>query len=831
MKTPQIRSPLAPSRTAAAVVGLLSVLPLLPGQAVAPAAETDPDVLRLQALVVTATARPGMSKLKSSVSLSSIDTETLDTAVPRSTAEVFRSLPGIRSEATSGDGNANLTVRGAPLSAGGSRYLQLQEDGLPLLQFGDIAFGTADSFLRPDFTVDTIEAVRGGSASTFASNSPGGVINLISKTGANAGGSAAFTQGLDFESSRLDFNYGSPVSSSVRLNVGGFYRTGEGPREAGYNANNGGQFKANLTKEFGNGYVRLFFKHLDDRTITYLPIPVRVTGSNGSPNFASVPGFDRKFATLNTPYLQTDLSLDGAGNRRVSDIDDGIHAVSTSLGAEINLDLGDGWTLIDRVRVAKNDGQFIAPFPAEVASASSLATSIGGPGATLRYANGPLANQAITAPDQLNGNGLLTRVHLFNTSLNNFDLFAHDLRLNKSLDLESGFKIDATAGYYKSRQSVDMDWTWNTYLQELKGDSALIDVYNAAGRKVTEQGLVAYGVPFWGNLHRSYDVDYDTDAPFASVAAEWGSWNFDASVRFDRNRAQGNYAGNTQVANYDMNQDGTISVPEQSVSAVNNAAPSPVNYRVNFTSYSLGANYAFNPQLAGFVRYSQGASASADRILFGSSVRPDGSVAGDEASYNELRQFEGGVKYQTTQLIPGSLGLFATFFHAETTESNYELTSRRFTNRVYLANGLELEGVYVYHQFTLRAGVTFTDAEIDQAETASLVGKTPRRQADWVYQFSPSYRWRQWTVGGSVIGTTKAYAQDNNDLVFPAYAYVNTFVAYALTRDLTLSVQANNLFNTYGITEAEEGSIPSNGIIRARGITGRTVSATLRYTF
>jgi outer membrane receptor protein involved in Fe transport len=48
---------------------------------------------------------------------------------------------------------------------------------------------------------------------------------------------------------------------------------------------------------------------------------------------------------------------------------------------------------------------------------------------------------------------------------------------------------------------------------------------------------------------------------------------------------------------------------------------------------------------------------------------------------------------------------------------------------------------------------------------------------------------------------------------------------------LTLSINANNVFNTFGLSEAEENAIPANGIVRARGITGRTVSTTLRYSF
>ena len=56
-------------------------------------------------------------------------------------------VPGIcaRSRPVASESNANITVRGVPLSAGGSRYVQMQEDGLPVLLFGDIAFGTADT--------------------------------------------------------------------------------------------------------------------------------------------------------------------------------------------------------------------------------------------------------------------------------------------------------------------------------------------------------------------------------------------------------------------------------------------------------------------------------------------------------------------------------------------------------------------------------------------------------------------------------------------------------------------------------------------------------------
>jgi outer membrane receptor for Fe3+-dicitrate len=107
--------------------------------------------LNLDEVVVTASPT-GRTKMKSSDSVTSVGEEAIMRSGATSAAEILRSVPGIRAESSGGEGNANITVRGAPVSAGGSRYVQMQEDGLPILLFGDIAFGTPDQFMRTDFT-------------------------------------------------------------------------------------------------------------------------------------------------------------------------------------------------------------------------------------------------------------------------------------------------------------------------------------------------------------------------------------------------------------------------------------------------------------------------------------------------------------------------------------------------------------------------------------------------------------------------------------------------------------------------------------------------------
>ena len=227
--------------------------------AAAPAAEAEEADAGLGEIIVTAQAK-GQTRLKSSISVSTLGNEEFAKFAPRSVSDLIRNIPGLRSEASGGESNANVSFRGVPIAAGGAKYAQFQEDGLAVFEFGDILFANADGFLKSDYTVERVEVVRGGSASTFASNAPSGVINFISKTGREEGGSVGITKGIDYDTTRLDFNYGSPINDSLRFNIGGFYRIGEGVRSAGYNAENGGQVKANITKEFSNGFVRLSLK-------------------------------------------------------------------------------------------------------------------------------------------------------------------------------------------------------------------------------------------------------------------------------------------------------------------------------------------------------------------------------------------------------------------------------------------------------------------------------------------------------------------------------------------------------------------------------------------
>lgn len=764
------------SRWAAAVsIALAGMSPAWAQQAPPPPAQdaAPQNPLDLEEIVVTASSS-GASKMKSSISVSTLDAAQLQQVNAASAAEVLRAIPGIRSESSGGESNANLTVRGVPISAGGARYVQYQEDGLPVLQFGDIAFATPDSFIRADYAVERLEVVRGGSASTLATNAPGGIINFITQRGDVAGGAVGVSYGLDYDQTRYDFAYGGPITDDTHFHVAGFYRVGEGAREPGVNVEQGGQLRGSLTHEFDNGHVTVRFKHLDDHAPTFLPVPVRF-GANGK--ISEFPGIDPRDAAFYSPYWLSDSTLTRDNQRVLSDVNDGLTAKSDAVDLEAGFDLSDHWTITDRFRTADNSGRFIGIFPGD--DPAPVSTT---------YATGPKAGQAY--------NGMAFTAVVFNTSLDDFGLTANDLRLTGSWEAGESGVLKLTGGLYTSQQTLDVTWNFNQYLLEATG-------HKPALLTSAINGSNAFG----GCCSNTQQSQYDTTAPYAVVSWEYADINLDASVRQDDQKATGTY-----------NQ--LLFAPAGSTTYDQSAAKI-IDYGVDHTSYSVGGNYRLTEDLALFARYSDGVAFNADRITF---FHDPGLVDGSSpVPVNTIKQTEAGAKWRM-----GALSTFLTLFKAETEESNFDVTTQKSSANTYDSKGVELEFGYRIGGLSLNGGATWTDAEITASSNPALVGTTPKRQADLIYQFTSSYRLGKMTVGTSVIGTTNS--KDDSPagpitVTLPAYAVVNAFASYTLFKDTELSLGANNLLDEIGYTESNDGRQA------ARSINGRTLKAGVKYSF
>ena len=737
------------------------------------------DGLKLDQIVITGTSS-ARTKMRSSVAISTVEGDGVIASTAASATEILRSVPGIRSESSGGESNANVGVRGIPISAGGARYIQFQEDGLPVLQFGDIAFATPDTWLRADVNLDRLEVVRGGSASTLATGAPGGIINFVSKTGREQGGSIALTKGLDYEQSRIDVGYGGRIAPKTRFWIGGFQRIGDGGRSGADGTESGGQIRGNITQELGNNsFIRLSFKHLDDHTPTFLPTPVRFV--NGQ--IQEIPGLDPRKDAFYKAGWPLDNTLTNANGRELSNIRDGLRAKSSAFGAEADLDIGNGFRLQNNFRWAKNSGRFIGIFPGDDVAAAPAGTTV----ATGAGAGTAFSGNKFTAV-------------IFNTKVDDAGLLANDLKVSKKFDLGGDSNLTATGGLYTSQQNLKLTWNFNQYSISANGDGAQV---------LNVPGLVNGSPAFGGCCMNFQDSKYTTTAPYAILAYEAGPLSVDASVRHDKNKATGAYyqtltafGGLVDGAQYNL------------------ANPRVIDYEFGRTSYSLGGNFQLSKDMAVFARASDGAAYNADRITF---FNNPNLVNGSSSTIpvNKVRQLEGGVKMRA-----GAFSLFATLFVAKTDEVNVDLTSTpiKVSQNSFKSKGLELEGAFRAGDFGINGGVTFTDAE--QAD-----GRTPKRQAKVVYQLTPSFSFGDAAmVGASIVGTSASKddgpgPNGSLSITLPAFVAVNAFASYEFTKNMTASVSVNNLFNTIGYTESNDG----RGA--ARSINGRTAKATLKYSF
>lgn len=779
----------------------------------------------------------GRDLLDTAISASVLDEHDIAQLSVNSIAGILQNIPGIRSETSDIDGFSAITIRGLPLAAEGSKFLQLQEDGLPVLEFGDIQFAGIDQFLRADLTLSQVQAIRGGSASTFASNSPGGLINFISKTGETAGGVMQVSSGVGHDLKRIDFAYGSPLGGGWRFHAGGFYRSGEGPRDIGFNGFSGGQVKANLTKEFANGYIRFYGKYLDDRQPNYGNLPVTIGGTDADPRIGFLPGYDVRDQAFLSPLTASFAEVDRNNQPTVIDMRDGLKAQVKALGLEAQFDIA-GFTVTNRFRFSDVSGEYNDTTPFITAPAPFFA-GFGGPGATLSYAAGPLTGQAITDARLL---ALTARIH---ADLESLDNVTNDLRATRVWEAGDG-KLTTTAGLYTARQDIRMFWNFASSLQDLAGGgrNAPVNLTAGNGTLLTDAGTLAYGfavgLPFT-IYHNRYDVDYDIIAPYGSINYQIGKLAVGASIRWDKGTVQGqvfssNFGdGRVGVAPIDVNGDGDISVPESTVAILPLTRPAPVDYDYDYLSYSAGVNYRFADSFSAFARYSRGGRASAENAIGTETLDPvTGRPSNPEVIVSIVKQAEAGVKYRQ-----GGLSLFLTGFWASTDERNFQITAdatgQAFVaqvKRTYSAKGLEFEGEWRKGPFAIVVGATLTDASIDRDEIdPSFDGNTPRHIPDFAFFARPEVATGKVTFGAVINGTTESFAQDTNQLVQPGYVLVSPFVQYRPANGVTVALNAFNVFDELAVVAIQAPTIPASGLANAQVMNGRTVTASLRYAF
>ena len=784
----------------------------------------------------------GRDLLDTAISASTISSADLQRIGTPSIAEIVGNIPGIRAETGGTDGRTSITIRGLPLDTDGSKFLQIEEDGLPVLEFGDIYFGTQTQFLRVDLSTAQVQAIRGGSASTFASNSPGGVVNFISRTGEETGGVMQVSSGVNYGLGRVDFDYGSKIDDHWRFNIGGFYHLGEGPRATGYDAFNGGQIKFNLTRSFDNGYIRVYAKVMDDREPYLGVVPVEIGGTNANPTYTAVPGFDPRSNSAWSRNITNDQALNQNNLPQNIDLHQGDRSKVRAIGLEAQFDVA-GWTVTDRFRYSDISGVHNETVPAGYIPAAAIATVVGGAGAQLKYADGPLAGQIVANPAGLNGNGLAALNLLDHADINSFDYAVNELRASRVFTLGTG-KLTTTAGVYASSQDINILWSFDTSVTDFAsgGNSTNLNVVTAAGVPVTQGGLLSYSfIHSGGRGHRYLDVNFRTLAPFASVNYQVGKLALGGSLRYDTGKVGGAVygsdlgGGRVGVGAYDFNGDGVISAAESQTAVLPLSQPAAVGYSYHYLSYSAGANYRIADDLSAFARYSRGGRAGADRGLYPPTFNSaTGQPVAPDLAYSLIKQAEVGTKFRS-----GDVTIYVTGFWASSNDINNQVAQDQNgativipINRTYSAKGIELESEARKGPFSLRLGATYTKAKIDNdVLNPAENGLTPRHEPTLFFTAMPQFDGKWISVGANIVGVASSFAQDSDLLKQPGYVLVNPFVEVRPLAHVTATLNVFNLFNKLAFSEVDSGGVPANGIVNILPINGRTLTASVRITF
>ena len=786
-------------------------------------ADSDADIT----VVITAGGRD-KTKMQSSMSISSLSLQQIEDFTPRSEAEVFRLIPGIQAQDTAGPGgNSNIGVRGLPVVTGGSEFVQLQEDGLPTVLFGDMNFGNNDYWTRYDSSVQRVEAVRGGGTSTFASQAPGAVINYVSNTGTKEGGMIGLSTGVGFDETKIDFAYGGRINDTLRFHIGGFVKNGSGPTHIGYNAEKGYQIKGNITKEFesGKGYIRLNFKRLDDKepTFTTMPSVAKLSG-NTITGFEPLANFDARKDSNQSIYNQSFQVLNYSGQLETVPME-GIHVKSSSVGGEFQYDFSDDFSVHDALRWTSQSGAFRTQFLNVATTASVIGSTVNGQTVgSIVYANGPNKGHAYTGT-YLNNNPNI------DTNMSDMGSFVNDLTLTRKADLFGG-RLTAKAGLFYMRQTVAQDWHVNRSYAELTGrNPAQLDLFsgaNGTGTQLTAAGQAGFN-DNWGNCcARQYDLNYVDTAPYLSLDFVTGPFDIDASIRQDSVKASGWAQGGVAGPNITVSDElGSATLP----SMVAGGAIEVLNYTKKYTSWSIGGLYKLNDNTNIFLRASRGGRFNADRRVLGGNFNADGSLnaQGNTTAVNFVEQKEVGVKGRGN-IHGASFTYEGTYFTADLTDNNYDFT--RITQGLdpvisehYSAHGVELSGNLRWGDFSL-----YGDGTVLKAEVAST-GQAPGALPDYSFLLAPSYNIGITSFGVSINGQGTSKAWSGQDV--KGQTYVNGFFKIRPYDGLELALNVNNLFDKLGY-RGSGGLLqtsPTSGIFSNSAVLGRTVTASLRYSF
>ena len=486
----------------------------------------------------------GIRKIDASFAVTNIDASDIEKLAPKSTADLFKAIPGVWVESSGGESGANVFVRGFP-GGGDAPFLTISMEGSPIYPAPTLSFLENSQLFRIDDTIEMVEGLRGGPNPVVSNGQPGLTTNFRLKRGGESTEATAKYTISDYGLNRVDLVLSGALADDLYYMVGGYIKSSDGIRDAGFNSEEGNQFTINLTKVFDTGELNLYTRQTDDHGTWYLPTPLNVDG------------IDADYTQIGPLNRQATIHYGPDNTAESFDFGDGRGWDGHVSGGSLKLDLGNDWHLVDRFNMTKGKANTFGLVP------DGSAVTVGDVADNGESATGAVTGTVYNAdtPIQQIGRWVV---------LKDIESFTNDLAVSKAWN-----DFDTSIGIYHATTKAE-DW-WS--------------IGNQAYYVLVPGGEMLDGIACNNSeagCGWSYDINSVGDASTFAVYAT-STWYATDDLSID-------------VGVRHENHEVSYSVDE----GLDDQITKALEYDESKTSWTLGANYALNDYSGVFVRMNRG---------------------------------------------------------------------------------------------------------------------------------------------------------------------------------------------------------------------------------
>ena len=467
------------------------------------------DVSNLSEVFVTATSQP-VRKIETVTAVESISAKELARLSPINLPDAIRYTPGVYVQTQAGRTRNSIFVRGFPDVVGnGLGYTSLLQDGLRTFASPEMV---PDAAMRYDLNIGKIEVVRGSAATLFGRGAVAGAVNVISRVGGEEMSGTLRMTLSNNDMRQFDLNINGPLNAAktLRYNLGGFLLRDKGYRDNLF-PDEGGQFRGNIDYLIpdNKGSIKLTAGYVDLNVQNQLDIPY-------SPTDLSKPalGWSTRNTVMPRAVYEGRIVPLTYPNGTVENVDladftkRGNFSKGGNVGLQFDLNLGNGWSLINKGRWQ----QITVGIGFDFALSTTYGAGVDG----AVYASRAAFGGGIT------GGG------------SNATDFIDEVRLNKTAQIGKS-KHSFTAGYYYSTINVKVASRGLLYGNIIKPNGVSeIAPYRLLGASPLGVPPAAPSLPTIPSLFRNGDYTETVNSFFAGDEMKIGDkLTINAGIRHD----------------------------------------------------------------------------------------------------------------------------------------------------------------------------------------------------------------------------------------------------------------------------------------------------------